>query len=78
MVSLPKYPMYKESGASWLGLIPSNWQAVPLKRVATLRSGTTIGPEDINPEGEYPVYGGNGLRGFTSSFTHDGKFALVG
>ena len=32
----------------------------------------------IEAAGEYPVYGGNGLRGYTSTYTHDGDFALVG
>ena len=32
----------------------------------------------IEPTGEYPVYGGNGLRGYTSNYTHDGNFALIG
>jgi len=26
----------------------------------------------------YPVYGGNGLRGFTNKFTHDGNYLLIG
>ena len=32
----------------------------------------------IEPAGEYPVYGGNGLRGYTSNYTHDGNYVLIG
>jgi type I restriction enzyme S subunit len=26
----------------------------------------------------YPVYGGNGLRGYTDMYTHDGNYVLIG
>ena len=32
----------------------------------------------INDHGLYPVYGGNGLRGFTGSYNHDGDYILIG
>ena len=32
----------------------------------------------IYPSGKYPVFGGNGIRGFSSTFNHDGDFALIG
>jgi type I restriction enzyme S subunit len=72
------YPTYRDSGAPWLGSIPLHWDVVPLKRVAHMRSGETIGPDAIHPDGTFPVYGGNGLRGFTQDFTHEGEFVLVG
>ena len=58
--------------------IPPGWVVKRLKYVAGLRSGDMISPEAISDAGEFPVYGGNGLRGFTSGFTHDGEFALIG
>ena len=77
-MSFPRYERYKDSGVGWLGKVPENWQIFALKRIASLQSGETIGPEAIEPVGEYPVYGGNGLRGFTSTFTHNGNHALIG
>ena len=32
----------------------------------------------ITGQGLYPVYGGNGLRGFTESYNHDGDYILIG
>ena len=42
------------------------------------KSGTFIPANDIAESGEYPVFGGNGLRGYTSEYNHDGEFALIG
>jgi len=66
------------SGIDWLGKVPSHWAIRRIKDIAELRSGDAIQSEEIVPEGDYPVYGGNGLRGYTSSFTHNGQFALIG
>ena len=49
-----------------------------IKDIAELRSGDAITSEDIAPSGDYPVYGGNGLRGYTSSCTHKGCYVLIG
>ncbi|WP_373687713.1 restriction endonuclease subunit S [Acinetobacter sp. YH12227] len=45
---------------------------------AHFQSGKTITSASISEVGDYPVYGGNGLRGFTDSYTHEGVFALIG
>ena len=49
-----------------------------LKTVCGMKSGEGITAESIEATGEYSVYGGNGLRGYASSYTHDGEFALIG
>jgi type I restriction enzyme S subunit len=68
----------KDSGAEWLGEIPEHWEVKKLKWVAELKSGDSITGDEIRPEGEYPVYGGNGLRGYTDQNTHEGEFVLIG
>lgn len=68
----------KPSGIDWLGDIPEHWEVKKLKYVAKLKSGDSITSDDIRPEGEYPVFGGNGLRGYTSKFSHNGKYVLIG
>ena len=77
-MSLPRYPKYKDSGVEWLGKVPEHWEVYALKRIANLQSGDTISPDDIEEDGQYPVFGGNGLRGYTTNFTHDGTHALIG
>lgn len=56
----------------------SPWPLTRLKFVASLRSGDSITADSIEDTGDYPVFGGNGLRGFTSRYTHDGDFVLIG
>jgi type I restriction enzyme S subunit len=55
------------------------WKLVRLENVfEEFRSGNGITSQQISEVGEYPVYGGNGLRGYTDSFTHSGEYLLVG
>ena len=55
------------------------WEQRKLGEVSEeFKSGTFIAADDIEENGEYPVYGGNGLRGYSDSFNHDGEFALIG
>ena len=68
----------KPSGVEWLGDVPDHWEVRRLKTLCTMKSGDGITAESIDPVGHYPVYGGNGVRGFASNYTHDGEFALIG
>lgn len=77
-MSFPRYPEYKDSGVEWLGEVPAHWSICAIKRIASLQSGESITAEQIEAEGTYPVYGGNGLRGFCEAYTHEGEFALIG
>ncbi|MDP3462482.1 MAG: restriction endonuclease subunit S [Bacteroidales bacterium] len=59
--------------------IPGDWEVYRLEKVCShFKSGFGITSEQIYESGEYPVYGGNGLRGYTNSFTHDGEYLLIG
>ena len=58
--------------------IPEFWEAAKLKRISYMKSGDGITSGAIEEKGLYPVYGGNGLRGYADSFTHDGAFVLIG
>lgn len=41
-------------------------------------SGKNITSNNIYEEGEYPVYGGNGLRGYTDKFNFQGQCSIIG
>ena len=73
----PNVPL-RDSGVEWLGDVPAHWEVWRLKTLCNMKSGDGITTESIEPSGEYPVYGGNGLRGYTSAYTHDGAFVLIG
>lgn len=68
----------KESGVEWLGEIPEGWSVKKLKYIASLKSGSSIISEQIKEVGNYPVYGGNGLRGYFNAYTHEGEHILIG
>lgn len=68
----------KESGIHWMPLMPKNWKRKRLKDVVNLKSGNSITSGKIFEVGDFPVFGGNGLRGYTDEFTHEGFFALIG
>lgn len=57
---------------------PSRWERKKLKYVASLKSGDAITANEIADSGEYPVFGGNGIRGYTSRYTHCGSHVLIG
>ena len=68
----------KDSGIEWIGEIPEGWKVVPVKRLCTMQAGKNLTSEQIAPEGTYPVYGGNGIRGFFSDYNCVGQFLTVG
>ena len=68
----------KDSGVEWLGDIPREWQVKKIKHIVSLKSGDSITSDNIEEEGAYPVFGGNGIRGYTTKYTHDGNYVLIG
>ncbi len=56
----------------------ADWRRLKLKYVAALESGDMITSDSINEAGDYPVYGGNGLRGYTTAYNYSGSFVLLG
>ena len=59
--------------------LPWEWRRPKLKYVFTLmRAGSSITADAISAEALFPVYGGNGLRGYTGQPTHKGTHVLIG
>lgn len=73
----PDAPM-KDSGIEWIGMIPEGWECLKIKWIVSLKSGTTLSSEHISETGAYPVYGGNGQRGYFNQYNNDGYYVLVG
>jgi type I restriction enzyme, S subunit len=76
--STHRYPVYKDSGIEGLGEVPEHWDSKRVKDLSFLQSGNNITSEQIEEVGEYPVYGGNGLRGYFSKYTNNGEYLLIG
>lgn len=72
------YPKYKSSEVDWFDSVPAHWEIKRISYFAQLKSGDAIVSEQIEAEGEYPVFGGNGFRGYTSNYTHEGHYILIG
>lgn len=67
---------YKKSK---LGLIPLEWEFDRFDKILNLRNGDSKTSADIIlNHGEIPVYGGNGITGFTNSLNVDSKSIIVG
>lgn len=64
------YNEYKDSGVEWLKEIPIGWDTKKVKFLFTLGRGRVISQEELEDDGEYPVY---------SSQTHnDGCLGYIG
>ena len=62
--------------------IPENWCWTTLGEVFTLQAGKNITAKEISNKQDtiypFPCYGGNGLRGYVSSYNRTGRFPLIG
>ncbi|NEW59825.1 restriction endonuclease subunit S [Sulfurovum sp. bin170] len=68
----------KDSGVEWLGEIPEHWTIGKIKHYGIYRSGDFISADNIEVEGNYPVLGGNGLRGYSKAYNLKGNYVLIG
>lgn len=70
----PKYrfPAFENDG---------EWVKKTLGEVCEMQAGKFVSASEINTQFSndlYPCYGGNGLRGYTKSYTHTGTYSLIG
>lgn len=66
------------TGQTRLPGFQDEWVVKPLGELCSLKSGQAITAENIDDHSPYRCFGGNGLRGRTRTFTHEGAYALVG
>jgi type I restriction enzyme, S subunit len=60
---------------------PKGWEKIKLGEITNMKAGKFVAASEISSKKNsklYPCYGGNGLRGFVKSYTHQGKFVLIG
>lgn len=58
-----------------------DWVEKKLEKLCKMQAGKFVSASEIKDQildGLFPCYGGNGLRGYTKSFTHNGKYSLIG
>ena len=53
------------------------WEVKKLGEVYKLKSGDGLSAKQF-VDGQYPVYGGNGISGFHNSFNMDGNYIIIG
>ena len=75
---LSRYDLYKSSEIDGITIIPNGWDVRRIKDQGEYQSGNFISALDFEEENEYPVYGGNGLRGYSKNYNHNGPYILIG
>lgn len=68
----------KDSGVEWIGMIPEHWEVRRLKYIGTINSGDSITNKDLKEFDKYPVWGGNGLMGYTNKYNKDKNAIIIG
>lgn len=67
-----RFHEFRDSGA---------WEEKMLKSVCKMQAGKFVSASEISEiknDALFPCFGGNGLRGHTKSFTHIGRYSLIG
>jgi len=77
MINLKPYQKYKDSGVECIGKIPEHWEVKRLKFVARLAYGKSL-PDEKREDGDYLVFGSNGLVGSHSSAVTCGPSIVIG
>lgn len=71
----------RTTGIAWLTgkTLPAHWSETRVKHlVDSMAAGDAITAQTIDIEGSYPVYGGNGLRGYAANWNREGTSILIG
>lgn len=59
---------------NYIGLIPEDWKLVKLKEIIKLKNGKR---PTFKENGGFPVYGANGIMGFSDTYLVDNDYTLI-
>lgn len=63
---------------TYSGICPIKWNLKKIKYSCEMQAGDNITSNEVDVIGSYPVYGGNGIRGFYNKSNCDGEHILIG
>jgi len=63
---------------SELGQIPKGWEVVNLEDLTSLRNGKIFQRSNLLENGSYPVYGSNGITGYTEKYLNESPVIVIG
>lgn len=58
--------------------IPKGWERKALGDFAEIKGGKQYGDNELDGSGEVPVFGGNGVQGYSLKYTHSGFLIVFG
>jgi type I restriction enzyme S subunit len=67
----------KETGIDWMPEVPEHWKIRRFKNVCVLQRGHDL-PKEQFKEGEFPVYGSNGIIGYHKEYTTKSPCITIG
>ncbi|TQF71893.1 restriction endonuclease subunit S [Pseudoalteromonas luteoviolacea] len=75
---IKKQPAYKASPLMKEFEIPTGWAQVSLGEIIQVSSGDGLTSRQMNPEGDIPVFGGNGINGYHDSHNVEKQTLVIG
>lgn len=75
---LDKNAKMKDCTLDFAKAVNCDWKITKIKYICNMYSGNNLTAEDIEEDGDFPVYGGNGIRGYYSEYSNDGEYIIVG
>lgn len=72
------YEKYKDSGISWIGKIPEDWEVCKFKYTINIRNGKDYKDVQSDNHNDYPVYGSGGVFAYAKKYLYNGEALLLG
>ena len=72
------YEKYKDSGISWIGKVPEDWDICKFKHTINIRNGKDYKDVQSDNHNDYPVYGSGGVFAYAKKYLYDGEALLLG